>query len=62
MKKLAKLIAVSMTAGLLLTACGSGEDMNEEFPGVEDPATEDPDNPDDGMEDGEIDDSVEDVE
>lgn len=41
MKKIAKFTALSLTAGMLLAACGDGEDMEEDFPGVEDPATED---------------------
>ena len=57
MKKLAKFTALSLTAGLLLGACADGEEMEEDFPGVEDPATEDEveDNgTDDGM-DGDLD-------
>lgn len=50
MRKIAKFTALSLTAGLLLTACGDGEDMEEDFPGVEDPATED-ELDDDGMND-----------
>lgn len=59
MNKLAKFTALSLTAGVLLTACGDGEDMDEEFPGVEDPATED-ELEDDGMDDGLEDDGLED--
>ncbi|GAA0356087.1 hypothetical protein GCM10008932_06330 [Alkalibacterium iburiense] len=58
MKKVTKLMMLSMTAGLLLAACGDGEDMNEEFPGVDDPAVEDPQVPEEEMEDGEVDDSA----
>lgn len=51
MKKLAKFTALSLTAGMLLGACADGEDMEEDFPGIEDPATED-EVGDDGMDDG----------
>ncbi|MCC5896145.1 MAG: hypothetical protein JJU16_11855 [Alkalibacterium sp.] len=50
MKKIAKFTALSLTAGMLLGACGDGEDMEEDFPGVEDPATEG-ETDDDGMND-----------
>lgn len=61
MKRLTKLFALSMTAGMLLAACGdtTDDDMNTDFPGVDDPATEDVD-PEDEMEDGAIDESVDD--
>ncbi len=38
MKKLSKFLTVGMMTGLFLTACGGGEDMEEDFPGIEDPA------------------------
>lgn len=39
MKKLSKLLAVSMMIGMFLTACGDdGDDMNEELPGIDEPA------------------------
>jgi len=38
MKKLSKFLTVSMMAGFFLTACGDGEDMDEDFPGIEEPA------------------------
>jgi hypothetical protein len=44
MKKLTKLLATTMTAGLLLAACGDNGDVN-------DPATEDPANDTEGLED-----------
>lgn len=45
MKKLAKLTALTMTAGMLLAACGDTDDVDDGLPGTEEPA-------DDGMDDG----------
>lgn len=41
MKKLAKLLATTMTAGMLLAACGDGGDVEEDPTLEEDPADED---------------------
>lgn len=57
MKKLAKLTALTMTAGMLLAACGDAEDVDDNLPGTEEPAD---DNLDGGMDDGLEDDGLED--
>lgn len=45
MKKLARLLSLSLTAGVLLSACQvDPEEVDEEFPGLEEPA-------DDGIDD-----------
>ena len=36
MKKLAKLTALTMTAGMLLAACGDANDVDDDLPGMED--------------------------
>lgn len=36
MKKLSKLLALSMTAGMLLAACGETDDIENDLPDVED--------------------------
>lgn len=54
MNKLAKFTALSLTAGILLTACGDGEDLEDDSPGVENPEM------DDELEDSGMDDSLED--
>jgi len=52
MKKLAKLTALTMTAGMLLAACGDAEDVDDNLPGTEEPADDDLDGGmDDGLED-----------
>ncbi|MCC5896146.1 MAG: hypothetical protein JJU16_11860 [Alkalibacterium sp.] len=47
MNKLAKLTALTMTAGMLLAACGDADngEVDDTLPGTEEPA-------DDGMDDG----------
>lgn len=35
MKKLTKLLALTMTGGMLLVGCGDVEDVNEDLPDVE---------------------------
>lgn len=35
MKKLTKLLALTMTGGMLLVGCGDTEDVNEDLPDVE---------------------------
>lgn len=59
MKKLAKLTALTMTAGMLLAACGDGDtnDVDDGLPGTEEPAEDDLDG---GMDDGLEDESLED--
>lgn len=58
MKKLTKLLAVSMTGGLLLAGCMDAEDVDEnDLPAVEDPA-EDPAMDEDPM-DEELDEDTE---
>lgn len=57
MKKLAKLTALTMTAGMLLAACGDAEDVDDNLPGTEEPADDDLDG---GMDDGLEDESLED--
>ncbi|GEN49626.1 hypothetical protein [Alkalibacterium pelagium] len=62
MKKLAKLTALTMTAGMLLAACGDANDVDDDLPGTEEPADDDLDGglEDDGMDDGLEDDGMED--
>ncbi|SFC54900.1 hypothetical protein SAMN04488102_11021 [Alkalibacterium subtropicum] len=38
MKKLTTVLTVIMMSGVVLSACSEEEDMNEEFPGIEEPA------------------------
>lgn len=43
MKKLAKLTTLTMTAGLLLAACGdAGDPVDEELPGMDEPIEGEP--------------------
>ncbi|PRY83430.1 hypothetical protein [Alkalibacterium olivapovliticus] len=60
MNRLAKLTALTMTAGMLLAACGDANDVDETLPGTEDPADDGMDNglDDDGMEDDGVDDGL----
>lgn len=52
MKKLTKLLAVSMTGGLLLAGCTDAEDVDEnDLPAVEEPADPAEDPMDEDMED-----------
>ncbi|SDK84021.1 hypothetical protein [Alkalibacterium thalassium] len=62
MKKLAKLTALTMTAGMLLAACGDANDVDDDLPGTEEPADDDLDGglEDDGMEDDGLGDDLED--
>ncbi len=58
MNKLAKLTALTMTAGMLLAACGdANDDVDDTLPGTEEPAD---DGMDDGLEDDGMDDGLED--
>jgi len=41
MKKLARLTALTMTAGMLLAACGDADDTDSELPATEEPADDD---------------------
>lgn len=36
MKKLIKLLAVTMTGGILLVGCGDDSDLDDDLPGMED--------------------------
>lgn len=62
MNKLAKLTALTMTAGMLLAACGDAEDTDDTLPGTEEPADDDMDNgldlDDDGTEDDGVDEGL----
>lgn len=58
MKKLAKLTALTMTAGMLLAACGDTNDVDDDLPGMEDDMNGGLE--DDGMDDGLDDDGMED--
>lgn len=64
MKKLAKLTALTMTAGMLLAACGDTTDVDDDLPGMDDPIDDDLDGGiDDGLDDdldGDMDDGLED--
>jgi len=40
MKKLTKLLALSMTGGMLLIGCGETDDVDNDLPDVEDPMDE----------------------
>lgn len=70
MKKIAKLTALSLTAGMLLAACGDGTDTEldteEETPGTVDPSDDDLETDgfeeDDDMENEDLDDDMEDDE
>ncbi|GAB2484169.1 hypothetical protein GCM10008929_06290 [Alkalibacterium psychrotolerans] len=53
MKRLAKLATLSLTAGMLLAACGDADETDDTLPGTEEPA-------DDGLEDDGMDDGLED--
>ncbi|GAB2484176.1 hypothetical protein GCM10008929_06300 [Alkalibacterium psychrotolerans] len=53
MKRLAKLATLSLTAGMLLAACGDVDETDDTLPGTEEPA-------DDGLEDDGMDDGLED--
>ncbi|MCC5896148.1 MAG: hypothetical protein JJU16_11870 [Alkalibacterium sp.] len=59
MNKLAKLTALTMTAGMLLAACGDADngEVDDTLPGTEEPAD---DGMDDGLEDDGMDDGLED--
>lgn len=58
MKKLAKLTALTMTAGMLLAACGDTNDVDDDLPGMEDDMNGGLE--DDGMEDDGLGDDLED--
>ncbi|TVP91127.1 hypothetical protein [Alkalibacterium sp.] len=54
MKRLAKLATLSLTAGMLLAACGDADETDDTMPGTEEGLE------DDGMDDGLEDDGMED--
>jgi hypothetical protein len=58
MKKLAKLTALTMTAGMLLAACGDANDVDDDLPGMEDDMNGGLE--DDGMEDDGLGDDLDD--